>query len=95
MHYVILGKWTDQGIRKVKDSPKRVQTVRKMVEQAGGKIWVWYTMGEYDFVSIVEAPSDEVALKLVLTVGMAGNVRTTTMKATPETDMAKIIGQLR
>jgi len=45
-------QWTDQGIRNVRESPKRAEAVRKLAEQLGGKVWLWYTMGDYDLVSI-------------------------------------------
>jgi len=64
--YVILGKFTDEGIKAIKESPKRVEEQRTAVEKAGGKLLgFYYTMGEYDFVSIVESPSDEAALTLL------------------------------
>ncbi len=51
-------------------------------------------MGEYDFVSIVEGPSDEVALTLLLSLGRLGRVRTVTLKAFPVEEAAKIIEKL-
>ncbi len=65
-----------------------------MVEQAGGKMWIWYTFGEYDFVSVTEAPNDEAVLRILLTLGSQGNIRTKTLKAWPEADAAKVMGQL-
>jgi uncharacterized protein with GYD domain len=65
-----------------------------MFEQAGGKLEVWYTMGEYDIVGLAEAPSDEVLFRLNLALGVLGNVRTTTLKAWAEADVAKLIAQL-
>lgn len=65
-----------------------------MVSQAGGKIQIYYTFGEYDFVSLVEMPSDEAMLKLLLVVGKAGNVRTKTLKAYTESEAHKVMSQL-
>jgi len=54
--YIILGKFTDEGIKAIKESPKRVEEQRVAIEKAGGKLHgFYYTMGEYDFVSIFEA----------------------------------------
>ena len=93
--YIILLKMTDQGIRAVKDLPKRVANARQAVEKAGGK-WVdWnLTMGEYDAVATAEMPSDEVAVTIAMAIGSLGNVRTTTLKAFSESEMIKIVGKL-
>ena len=93
-HYVVLIKWTDQGIRGVKESPKRAADARKAAEQMGGKIQLWYTMGKYDIVGLGEFPDDGSAQKFLLWVGSLGNVRTTTLKAWSEEEAAKLIGQL-
>lgn len=93
--YVILFNWTEQGIRNVKESPKRAAAVREAVEKAGGK-WLdfFYTLGQYDGVVIAEAPNDETLMSIMLAVGSKGSVRTTTLKAFTEAEGAKIIEQL-
>ncbi|MFQ5951461.1 MAG: GYD domain-containing protein [Candidatus Geothermarchaeales archaeon] len=93
--FVILWKWTDQGIRNVKDSPKRRREVKDAVEKAGGR-WVssFYTLGAYDGVVAVELPSDEAAHRILLSIGSGGNVRTTTLKAFTEAEADKVIGEL-
>jgi uncharacterized protein with GYD domain len=93
--YVTLGKWTEQGIKTVKDAPKRTAAARAAMEKVGAKMTGFYiTMGEYDFVAISEAPNDEVAMQVALTIGMQGNVRTTTMKAWPVEDASKVLARL-
>ena len=93
--YVILGNWTGQGIKNVKDSPKRVSAVKQAVQKAGGK-WggLYYTFGQYDFVFMIEVPNDEAAMSLMLSLGSLGNARTTTLKAFPESEGFKIIEKL-
>lgn len=93
--YIILGNYTHQGIQNIKDSPKRVDGVRKMIREMGGDLKEFYlTLGQYDFVAVAEAPSDEVVAKVLLAVGSAGNVRTITLKAFPEADFRKIVAGL-
>jgi len=94
-HYIVLLNWTDQGIRNVKDSPKRAAAARAAVEKAGGK-WLgfYYTFGQYDMVAIVEAPNDETIMSHMLITGSLGAVRSTTLKAFTEAEAAKIIGRL-
>ena len=93
--YVVLNNWTDQGIRSVKDSPKRLDATRKAIEAAGGKVLGYYlTMGRYDSVLIVEGPSDEVAAALALSAGSQGSIRTETLKAFPEDEYRNIIARI-
>ena len=94
-HYIVLGSYSEQGIRGVKDSVKRDEAARRTIEQAGGKMQLYYTMGEYDFVAIIEMPTDESMLKFLLQVGTAGNVRTKTLKAWTESEAHKVMSQLQ
>ncbi len=93
-HYIILGNFTEQGIKNVRQVPKRDDEARQMIEQAGGKMQIYYTLGEYDFVAIVEMPDDEAMMKFLLQAGSLGNVRTKTLKAWTESDSVKVISQL-
>ena len=90
--YITLLSYTDQGIKNIKQAPERVAAAKKAVESAGGK-WVGYylSMGAYDGVVITEAPSDELYATIVLAIGSQGSVRTTTLKAFSEEEMARII----
>ena len=89
--FVVLGNWTDQGIRDVQDAPKRIKETHGMVEKAGGKMQLLYTLGKYDFVMIVEVPNDEAVMGILLCLGSMGNIRTTTMKAWTEAEGAKVL----
>ena len=93
--YIILINYTDQGIRNIKDSPKRLDAAKKMLKTMGGEIKDFYlTMGTYDIAIVAEAPSDDVITKFALASGSLGNIRTTTLKAFPEAEYRKIIGAL-
>ena len=95
MTYIVLANFTDQGIKDIKDSPKRVDAMEQMIQKAGGKLVGFYaTMGQYDLVMIAEGPSDEVAFTQLITMGMLGNVRTTTLKAFTRQEYAKILGKM-
>jgi uncharacterized protein with GYD domain len=92
--YVGLGTWTEQGTREFRGAVERSKAFRGAVEQAGGRVreLVW-TMGEYDFVAVLEAPDDETAAVLVLQVAALGNVRTKTMRAFDADQMTEIIAR--
>ena len=93
--YIILINYTDQGIRNIKDSPKRLDAAKKMLKTMGGEIKDFYlTIGSYDLAIVAEAPSDDVIAKFSLASGSLGNIRTTTLKAFPEAEYRKIIGTL-
>jgi uncharacterized protein with GYD domain len=93
--YIGLYKLTDQGIKNAKDAPGRVEDAIKGAEAMGGKvIGVYAVMGEYDYVSIGEFPSDEVAMAFSMALGSRGNVRTTTLKAFTKEEFAQIAKKL-
>src|SRR5258707_10295629 len=81
--YVMLANWTDQGVQKVKDSPRRLDTAKKALKEMGGEFKLFFlTMGDYDMVAIYEAPDDAVAARFNLQLGMLGNIRTRDRKST-------------
>ena len=81
-HYILLVNFTDQGIKNVKDSPKRAEAFKTAVEKTGGKLLnLYYTLGKHDIVAIVEAPNDEAIASVLFATGSQGNARTKTLKA--------------
>ena len=80
--YILLVNWTDQGIRNIKDSPHRADQFNHMAERAGARVvGQYWTVGSHDGVLIIEAPNDQVGASILLALGRAGNVRTTTLRA--------------
>lgn len=93
--YITLMKLTEQGVKNIKDAPKRIESGIKYLEKLGGKLLAFYvTLGEYDYIGIAEAPNDKVVMRFLLGLGMAGNVRTMTLKAYPKEHMTELIKQL-
>ena len=93
--YVMLMSLTDQGIKDIKNAAERIEQGIKAWKTMGGELTSFYTvMGEYDYVAIGEAPSDEVAMTFLLGLGSLGNVRTTTLKAFTNQVVAEIIKRL-
>jgi len=93
--YLMLLNWTDQGIKNVKESPKRLDAAKKLAKDLGGEIKTLYmTQGSIDLALIAELPNDEKLATFVLKLGSLGNVRTTTLKAYTEDEYRKIIGGL-
>ena len=93
-HYIILIRFTDQGIRNIKDTTRRADAARSEAERIGGKFTVYWTFGKYDGIGILEAPNDEAAMEFELKVGSLGNIRTTTLKAFTEEEIARVVDKL-
>ncbi len=93
-NYIALLNWTDQGIRNVKDTAKRVENAKALARKLGGKVDIHYTLGEYDAVAMVEMPSDEAYNRFVLSTQSLGNVRGKTLKAWTLDEFQKVIDQL-
>ena len=93
--YVVLAKFTDQGIRNAKESPKRADAFKEMAKTFGVtlKDIVW-TQGRYDVVTIVEAPDESSTMSLSLSLGALGNVRTETLRAFSASEMTNIVGKM-
>ncbi len=95
MTFILSINWTDQGIRTVKDAPKRSQAARDLAKKVGVELKQLYlTSGAADLVVILEAPSGDNVAKFALALSSMGNVRTTTARAWTETEFKKIISEL-
>ncbi len=93
--YIVLANWTEQGIRNVKDSPKRLDAAKKALQDVGGEFKsIFMTLGDFDLIGIYEAPDDAVAARFTLQLARLGNIRTRTLKAFPESAYREIIGSL-
>src|SRR5262245_29427661 len=93
--YIMLASFTDQGIRKVNDSPKRADAFKQMAQKCGATVRdVFWTLGEYDIVAIVEASDDISMTALGLSSGALGNVRTQTLRAFTQADMKTILDKM-
>jgi len=95
-HFIILWKFTEQGIRAVKDSVKRSETYKNSIEKAEGKlVSTYYTLGQYDGVSIVEAPDDATIMSSLLSYeSQQGSSTTMTLKAFTAEQTAMILRNL-
>lgn len=93
--YIVLASFTDQGIRNVKDTPKRADAFKSMAKKSGATVKdMFWTLGQYDIVAIVEAPDEITMTALGLSTGALGNVRTQTLRAFTATDMKTILGKM-
>jgi uncharacterized protein with GYD domain len=82
--FIVLGNYTEQGVRNIKNLANLRQAAEQWTAQNGGRVLGNYTtLGPYDFVFIVDLPSPETVLEGAFTFGAGGEVRTQTMMAFP------------
>ena len=93
--FMISMNFTDQGIRTIKDAPKRVQAARDLAKKLGMEIkHIYLTAGDSDLVAFVETPNGDNVAKFALTLGSLGNVHTRTGRAWTEAEFMKIVSEL-
>jgi uncharacterized protein with GYD domain len=87
--------WTEQGIRSIKDAPKRAQAARELAQKLGVEIKeVYLTSGDDDLLVIVDTPNGDNVAKFALALSSQGNVRTRTARAWPQAEFQKLIAEL-
>jgi len=80
--YIMLSTLTDDGRKTLKERPERLKAVNKEVESMGARVTAQYAvMGGYDFVNIIEAPTNEVMARLAVELGSRGTIQITTLPA--------------
>jgi uncharacterized protein with GYD domain len=93
--YVSLINFTDQGIRTVRETGDRAARSERLAQKYGASLErIYWTVGPYDIVAIIEAPDDESVTALLLELGSWGNVRTTTLRAYDRDQMSGILQRL-
>jgi uncharacterized protein with GYD domain len=87
--YLMLTNLTAEGVRTLKNNPTRVGEVNKEVEQMGGKVIAQYaTLGQYDFVTVIEAPDEKAMAKISIELGSRGTMTSQTLTAMPAADLS-------
>jgi uncharacterized protein with GYD domain len=93
--FVMLASFTEQGVRNVKETAKRADAFRQMAEKVGVTVRdIYWTLGPYDVVAVGEAPDDETATALSLSLASLGNVRTQTLRAFSRDEIDAIIKKM-
>ena len=93
--FVVLASFSDQGIKNVKQTIERADAFKQMATKAGATIKdIYWTLGAHDVVAICEAPDDETATALSLSVASRGNVCSETLRAFSFDEMKKVLGKM-
>ncbi len=90
--YIMLSNLTDEGRKTLKERPERLQAVNKEIESMGARVTAQYAvMGGYDFVNIIEAPTNEVMARLAVELGSRGTIQITTLPAMGVDDFVEML----
>jgi len=90
--YIMLGNFTERGIRNIKDTAKRASAMQATAKKMGITVKnVYWTLGQYDVAVVYEAPNDAAMTALALSIGAQGNVRTQILPAFTEKEIAPIV----
>ena len=93
--YLVLLKYTQEGLAGLKTFPERFQQSKDSLKAMGIRpVGIWWTLGEYDMVSILDAPDDQTVARWLLALGQRGIVTTQTMRAFSEEEFAQIVSKL-
>ena len=94
--FITFFKWTDQGIRNVRDTVKRAKDFTTHIQNLGGAVrGLYWTMGQYDGVIIFEAPDDATAAAVMMEGCSLGNVRSETLRAFTEAEMLDVLAKIK
>ena len=96
MIFVCLLKFTDQGVRNIKETSQRAQAFREIAESKFGvrvKELFW-TLGQYDLITIVDAPDEESFTAMALSLSSLGNVSTESLRAFTAEEMYGILSKV-
>ena len=93
--YVLLMKASTEGLRKISKVGDRYDAFRKTLKKSGGRlIGAWATLGEYDYLAVVEVPSEKDLLRVSLGIGARGGGRVDSHRAFPIAEFAKMAKKL-
>jgi uncharacterized protein with GYD domain len=93
-NYITLINWTDQGVKAYANTLDRAEAAAQLATKIGGNLkQLYWTMGAYDAVGVLEAPDDESATAYALALSSLGNVRTSTLRAYDAAEMREIINK--
>ncbi|HJW45281.1 MAG TPA: GYD domain-containing protein [Lysobacter sp.] len=93
--YIALSRFTDQGIRSIKDTTKRADAAKEAAKKFGANMThIFWTLGHYDLVTIIEASDEQAVTALMLSISSAGNIRTETLRAFDQEEMGGILAKV-
>jgi len=92
--FLMLSTIGPDGMATLRQNPRRVEEVNSEVEAMGAKVVAqWALLGEYDFATVVEAPDEKTMLRVAVTLGARGTLKTRTLAAVPVDQFVSVLEQ--
>ncbi|WP_321422850.1 GYD domain-containing protein [uncultured Methanobacterium sp.] len=92
--YVLLGNWTDKARETFLEIPDRVKLTKNIIGELKGSIEFFFTMGEYDFVTIIDMPDEESMVKYLFKAYEARYITIKTLRAWTDTEFTKMVSEI-
>lgn len=90
--YIMLTTLSPEGVQTIKNNPARIREVNREIEQLGATVKAqWATLGEYDFINVVEAPDERTMARLSVELGSRGTGKYETLSAIPIDDFISLL----
>lgn len=94
LKYVLLGNWTDHAKKTFAEIPERVELTKKIIGELKGSIEFFFTLGEYDFIAIIDMPDEESMVKYLLKAYEARYITIKSFRAWTDAEFAKMVSEL-
>jgi len=96
MTFITYLNFTEQGVKAIKEVPKRHEASKALVQKLGGRmVCAYVTTGKYDAISVIEMPNGEAMAKYSATLGARGFVRTTTVQGFTPEEFGKLVADIK
>ena len=90
--YIMLSTLTEEGSKTLKERPERLDHVNKEIEAMGARVTSQYAvLGSYDFVNVIEAPSNAVMARIAMELGSRGSIKVLTLPALADSEFVSLI----
>ncbi len=85
--FIMLSRLSPEGVQTIKNNPQRIKEVNREIEQLGAEVKAqWATLGQFDFVNVVEAPDEQTMARISLELGSRGTAKYESLPAIPVDD---------
>lgn len=85
--FIMISRLTPEGVQTIKNNPQRIKEVNQEIEQLGAEVKEqWATLGQFDFVNVIEAPDEQTMARISLELGSRGTARYESLPAIPVDD---------
>jgi uncharacterized protein with GYD domain len=85
--FIMLSRLSPEGVQTIKNNPQRIKEVNREIEQLGAEVKAqWATLGQFDFVNVIDAPDEQTMARISLELGSRGTAKYESLPAIPVDD---------